>query len=100
MHSIRQNSEDLVKFFLNNNSGTFFKTHVDIDGKNAIHHVVESHSYGSFENTKILEALAKSEIGFDLQLKDKSGQTPLDYANQQKSGVMSQALTSLIGGSR
>jgi hypothetical protein len=95
-----QNSEDLVKFFLNNNSGTFFKTHVDNEGKNAIHHVVNSHSYGSFENTKILEALAKSQIGFDLQLKDKFGQTPLDYANHQKSGVMSQALSSLIGGSR
>lgn len=81
MHSIAQNSEELVKFFVNNASGTFFKTHKDLWGKNAIHHVVSSHSYGSFENTKILEMLASSSIGFDLQLKDNYGKTPYDYAN-------------------
>lgn len=29
MHSIMQNSEDLVRFFVNNKVGDFFKNHID-----------------------------------------------------------------------
>lgn len=100
MHSIMQNSEDLVKFFVNNKSGDFFKNHKDQEGKNAIHYVVNSHNYGSFENTGILNVLANSSIGYDLNLKDNHGLKPIDYANHQKSGVMSTALLLKISGSR
>lgn len=99
MHSIMQNSEDLVKFFINNKVGDFFKNHKDLEGKNAIHYVVNPHNYGSFENTAILDILAKANLGFDLNIKDKFGMTPLDYANRQKSGAMSTSLMQKLGGS-
>jgi hypothetical protein len=95
-----QNSEDLVKFFVNNKVGDFFKNHKDLEGKNAIHYVVNPHNYGSFENTAILDVLATKSLGYDLNLKDKFGLMPLDYANRQKSGVMSNLIMQKLGGSQ
>jgi len=58
---------------------------------------VNPHNYGSFENVKILNVLAKSSLGFELAVADKFGKTPLDYACLQKSGVLAAALGQMIG---
>jgi hypothetical protein len=71
-----------VKFFISNANGSFFKNHRDVEGKNAIHYIVNPHDFGSFENVKILEVIHKSKLGYDLGLKDRMGNTPLDYASQ------------------
>ena len=55
---------------------------------------------GSFENAKILSDLVDSKFGFDLEHKDKMGETPMDLARQQKSGVMVAALSKHLSGSR
>jgi hypothetical protein len=49
---------------------------------------VNPREFGSFENTEILKALFQSGIAFNMQLKDKHGKTPQDYAAKQKSGQM------------
>lgn len=97
MHSIMQNHEQLVKFFVNHaiekGNGAFFKVHRDHQGKNAIHYIVNPHPYGSFENEKILNILCSSGIGYDLTATDKFGKSPIEYANLQKSGVLATALS-------
>lgn len=79
MHSIRQNDLDLVKFFLSNSNSMevkeFFRHSQDVNGKNAIHHVVNPHESGSFENVQILRAIVE-KIGCDINHKDKQGMTP------------------------
>ena len=80
MHSIMQNNIELVKFFISNSTSSFFREHKDLEGKNAIHYIVNPHDFGSFENVKILEALHKSNLGYNLMLRDNLGMTPFDYA--------------------
>jgi hypothetical protein len=81
MHSILQNNEPLVNFFVNNAATSmptreFLRHNVDHEGKNAIHYIVNPHECGSFENVKILSDLAKSNIGYDLTHADKHGMKP------------------------
>ena len=95
MHSVMQNSDNLVSLFLQNasNSSTFLSDNQDNNGRNIIHYVVQPMEAGSFENVKILKALVDSGKGFNLSHRDKLGQTPFDLAKAQKSGVMTAALT-------
>jgi ankyrin repeat protein/predicted DNA-binding WGR domain protein len=65
---------------------------VDKQGRTIIHHVVKSLDYGSYENTEMLEFLAKHA---DINKPDASGNTPLVYAKQQQSGRLTQVLTKL-----
>ena len=90
IHAIRQDSLKLVEFFLN--FPDIDKKHVDNDGKNPIHHVVQPLEYGSFENTEILDELADH---FDINATDSLGKTPIFYAHLQDSGVMVKKLIEL-----
>ena len=50
--------------------------------------------YGSYENADLLEKLAA--CGLNLNLKDKAGKTPLDYAREQSSGKMASFLSDAL----
>lgn len=52
--------------------------HVDKQGKNAVHYVVNPVEFGSYENVEILKIL--QEASFDMNRKDNEGNTPLSYA--------------------
>ena len=54
------------------------RTIVDKQGKNPIHHVVNSHKNGSYENTKLLAFLAKY---YDINAVDNSKLPPIHYAS-------------------
>ena len=66
----------------------------DNEGKTAVHYVVNPIGFGSYENVEILVQL--HQHGYKLDLKDNSGQTPLDYANQQSSGVLASKLSDFL----
>ena len=51
---------------------------MDHEGKSAVHHVVNPIEYGSYENVEIFNLLIANN--FDINVKDKKGCTPLDYA--------------------
>ena len=80
MYAIIHNDMDLVKFLLNNKANGLIRNHTDHEGKNAIHYVVNPAKFGSFENVAMLNALIAVNSFFDLNQKDKSGKTPLEYA--------------------
>ncbi|CAD8079248.1 unnamed protein product [Paramecium primaurelia] len=83
--AIKNNSLKLVNFILHHPK---FKreAHIqDFNKKSPIHHVVQPLEFGSYENTEMLEVLAKV---FDVNLIDNFGKTALDYAVDQDSGVM------------
>jgi ankyrin repeat protein len=102
MHAILQNDEKVLTLFIQNakDSKDFLKNNQDENGRNVIHYVVQPMEAGSFENSKILAELVNSKFGFDLQHRDKMGQTPMELARQQKSGVMVAALTQHLSGGR
>lgn len=93
MHAITQNSHELVNFFLNNADVVydskpvkqFWADNRDKNGRNALHYLVQPFTFGSFENTKILEMLCKSQINYKqlISKPDKSGLTPIDLARAQ-----------------
>ena len=70
----------------------FKKDAQDVQGKSAVHILVNPLEYGSFENLKYLV-----EKGFNLTLKDKNGHTPDHYAMLQESGVLSREFQIVIG---
>jgi ankyrin repeat protein len=74
------NDLELVRFLLNNKEKELTRNHTDNEGKNAIHYVVNPAKFGSFENLTMLNALIGTNSFFDLNQRDKSGKTPLDYA--------------------
>lgn len=90
MNAIRGNKKKLVKFFLN--FAEIDKNQSDNDGKTPIHHVVCPMERVSFENTEILEILAKH---FDINKTDETGKPPIYYAHLQDSGVMAAKLIQL-----
>ena len=89
-HYIRLNKLREIKAFLKD-----FQVNtkvVDKRGKNAIHHVVQPMAYCSYENTEMIEFLAKHA---DINHVDHDGNSPLHYANQQQSGRLAKALEKL-----
>ena len=50
MYAIMHNDTELVKFIINNQNKGLIQNHLDQEGKNAIHYVVNPAKYGSFEN--------------------------------------------------
>lgn len=54
-YAIYHNSKKLVKFILQ--SKKFDVKYVDLQGKNAIHYIVNPVEFGSYENLEILELL-------------------------------------------
>lgn len=61
----------------------------DNQGKTPIHHVVNPLIFGSFENVRMLEELAKF---FGVNEKDNDGRSPLYCARLKNSGIMAQKL--------
>ncbi|CAK74015.1 unnamed protein product (macronuclear) [Paramecium tetraurelia] len=92
MISIKINSIRLVSFIMNHPK--FDKTLHSQDSQNRtpIHYVVQPLEFGSYENIQMLELLSKY---FDINQPDNHGRTPLDYANDQDSGTMAEALKKL-----
>jgi predicted DNA-binding WGR domain protein len=79
-YAIENNDLALVKFLISHAAiGKLMIDSQDKDGKSAVHYVVNPVGYGSYMNITILEELRKA--GYRLDLKDKEGMTPLDYAN-------------------
>lgn len=87
--AIHNNSMKLVNFLLSQPQFDKRANEVDVKGKTPIHHVVQPLEFGSYENVHILEVLIKL---FDYNAKDSTGRTPMDYANEQDSGVMKKFL--------
>jgi hypothetical protein len=67
----------------------------DLGGKYAAHLVVCPCKYGSFENIDILDCLPKA--GYQLNVKDKSGMMPIDYAKLQRRGLMLRRIAEWTG---
>jgi ankyrin repeat protein len=71
----------VLKMLFENKKALNFNPHgQDKAGKSATHFVINPIRYGSYENLEILGLLHK--YGFNLQIKDASGQTPAHYASQ------------------
>lgn len=65
-----------------------------MDGKSAVHVCVSPLGFGSYENVEILRLL--KQAGLDLNARDTSGKTALDYAMAQDSKVMAKELCTLL----
>ena len=95
-YAIKNNDTLLVKLINQTkaNSGLIIDLK-DADGNTAVHHCVKSSDFGSFENTEILENL--HQMGFNLNVANAFGQTPLDLSLNQSSGRMGNKLMELMG---
>lgn len=91
IYAIKENATKLFKFLLAL-PGTDIKQK-DNFGKTPVHYVVNPLPYGSYENVKILEALAQA--GFNLNEPDADGKPPMYYAFLQDSGRMVEKLKEL-----
>jgi len=81
IYSVIHNDKDLVNFFIQNaESHKLLIDQRDCDGKTAVHWCVSLAEFGSYENTALLEQLAAA--GFNLNISDADGRTPIDYAKE------------------
>ena len=71
VYSIRENDTKLFNF-LSERPGINLNI-LDNLGKSLTHHVVNPRKVGSYENTILLDSLAK--LGLDLKVKDKANST-------------------------
>ena len=90
-YAIKNNILPLIAFLKDYEKKIDFSV-VDKKGKTYIHHVVSPFKSASFQNTNLLEYLAKF---VDINKTDNSGHAPIYYAQQQESGVMFNALLRL-----
>lgn len=80
-YAIQNNDLSLVKFLIAHKSNhKLLINNQDNQGKSAAHYVVNPIGYGTYENAQMIDELCKA--GFKLDLKDKEGFTPLDYAQE------------------
>ncbi|XP_022096421.1 poly [ADP-ribose] polymerase 1-like [Acanthaster planci] len=66
----------------------------DLAGRTAVHHLVKTRSYGTHENTVMLDLLFR--LGAKVTVRDKRGKTPLDYAMEVRSIKMAATLQRLM----
>ena len=69
-------------------------TAVDVHGRSIVHHAMKTCNHGTYENVPLLELLV--ELGAPTDLKDRHGQTPLDYALRGGTSKMACALQRLM----
>ncbi|XP_038072455.1 poly [ADP-ribose] polymerase tankyrase-like isoform X2 [Patiria miniata] len=67
---------------------------VDSQGRTAVHYLMKTCDYGTYENVEMLELLAG--VGAKLSERDHQGKTPLDYSMETGSQKMAAALQKLI----
>ena len=83
LKSAIKNNYDMFKLMINFASLLDIKINynkVNKEGKSLIHYIVCPHPLYSYQNVHFLKAALKS--GFNPNLKDKEGLTPLDYAKE------------------
>lgn len=98
-YAIQNNDLQLVKYLISHATACKLQINCqDDEGKSAFHYVVNPIGFGSYENVQIFDELKKA--GYRTDLKDISDQTPLDYANQQASGVLAVKLRETSGSKR
>ncbi|XP_022093032.1 tankyrase-like protein [Acanthaster planci] len=68
---------------------------VDSLGRTAIHHLMKTCDYGTYENVEMLEMMAG--VGANLSEQDQNGKTPMDYTIETGSRKMATALQKLTG---
>lgn len=85
MHCVRVNNFELVEILIQNYKNDIKYNAVDNEGFSVIHHAVCPMNEGSYENKKLLTFLINS--GFSVNIIDKNGKTPVDYAIYQKTGM-------------
>ena len=93
-HAIIRNNEPLVEFILANKDNGLEIDHDINNGITAVHLAVNPLGFGSYENIKILKALAAN--GFNLNARDGEGKTALDYAMMQDTKAMAKELCKLM----
>ena len=69
-------------------------TAVDVHGRSIIHHAMKTCNNGTYENVPLLELLV--QLGAPTDVKDRHGQTPLDYALRAGSSMMACTLQRLL----
>ena len=89
IYLIRQNREEETRNFIKTYGKKVDLKHTDKFGRTLIHHVVKPREFGAYENASLLEYLASM---VDVNLPDKNGNTPLDYARLQESGKLENCL--------
>lgn len=67
----------------------------DSRGRTIIHHMMRTCEYGTYQNEAMLKLF--HELGVPLDTKDSEGKSPLDYALEAGSYIMSELLQSLQG---
>ena len=67
----------------------------DDEGNTAVHHLVTSLEYGTFDNTTILEILHNA--GASLKLRNSDGMTPLDLALAVCAEKLAKGIQKLLG---
>ena len=92
--AIEANNLQLVEMLITNKNKGLDKKVKDAKGKTAVHYVVNPCKFGSYENTKLLQALANAD--YPLNINDTYGNAPIDYAMRQKSGKLVNHLSNLI----
>lgn len=95
-YAITSNNINIVEFLISQKKHQLDVDFRDWHKKSAAHYVVNPSTFGSFENTEMLEEL--HEAGYRLDLKDDQGKTPLDYAKDQRSGKLYKTIMRLTGG--
>ncbi|XP_038073028.1 poly [ADP-ribose] polymerase tankyrase-like [Patiria miniata] len=68
---------------------------VDSQGRTAVHYLMKTCDYGTYENVEMLKLLAR--VGAKLSERDHQGKTPLDYSMETGSQKMAAALQKLTG---
>lgn len=95
-YAVMGNSKNVVDFLIKNS--TSGKSHLkfdnqDLEGKTAVHLVVNPCLFGSYENLNLIHSFKNSKYSEQFNTKDNSGKTPLDYARLQQSGKLYKALS-------
>jgi ankyrin repeat protein/predicted DNA-binding WGR domain protein len=90
IHLIMKNDLELVETLVTKMKADAKVT--DKTGKTVIHYVVTPSKYGSFQNVKLLQFLAKYQ---DVNKVDRVGRAPISYAKELRCGILTEALKKL-----